>query len=424
MLPKIKSLLYFPIAYYFRFFAQIQLALWKPRIVVITGSSGKTTLLHFIESQLRGQAKYSHQANSTYGVPFDILGFKRTDLVIREWPYLFLAAPFQAFKKPYKQNVYIVEADCDRPKEGQFLASLLKPEVTLWINCSRTHSINFDHLVAKNKYPTVEQAIAYEFGYFLEYTTGLAIVNGDSGLINDQVKRLHVPLKSIKRGNLLNSYKVSSKYTEFKIENKDYIIPWLVPRENFYAIAMTNSLLDYLKIDIDHSYSDFQLPPGRSSVLKGIKDITIIDSSYNATLDGMRAVLKMFHLYPAQNKWIVLGDMLEQGRQERQEHERLAKSVAETEVSKIILIGPRVSKYTYPEIKSLVSDSSKIVKFSFPKEALDYIVSNIDGGETILFKGARFLEGIIEHLLLDKSDINRLCRREKIWQIRRRKWGL
>jgi len=55
---------------------------------------------------------------------------------------------------------------------------------------------------------------------------------------------------------------------------------------------------------------------------------------------------------------------------------------------------------------------------------LDYLKGNIEGGEIILFKGARFLEGVIENLLEDKGNVKYLARREKIWEIRRKKWGL
>jgi hypothetical protein len=47
----------------------------------------------------------------------------------------------------------------------------------------------------------------------------------------------------------------------------------------------------------------------------------------------------------------------------------------------------------------------------------------LQGGETILFKGARFMEGVIENLLVDKKDAAKLVRREKIWEIRRKQWG-
>ena len=86
-------------------------------------------------------------------------------------------------------------------------------------------------------------------------------------------------------------------------------------------------------------------------------------------------------------------------------------------------MGPRVCKYTYPKLQGLVS-GVKIEKFETPKEALDYIEANILGGEVILFKGARFLEGVIEHLLADKNEVAKLCRREPIWQARRKEWGL
>ncbi len=420
MLGKIKRFFYFPAAWYFRFFAQIQLAFWKPKIVVITGSSGKTTLLHLIESQLKQKARYSHHANSAYGIPFDILGLQRNDLVISEWLYLFLAAPLRAFKKPFKENLYIVEADCDRPGEGKFLASFLKPEVTLWISCSRTHSMNFDRLVNEGKFRIVEEAIAYEFGFFLEYTKRLGIVNGDSQLINGQLKRLKAQVNQIKKKDSLKSYTPSSESTEFKIDDQVYKINALLPEENFYSIAMTNALLAYLNFDIDYSYSQFELPPGRSSVFKGVKATTLIDSSYNATLEGMNAILNMFNKYPAKTKWGVYGDMIEQGMEEQDEHEKLAELINSIELSKIILMGPRVLKYTYPQLKT----QEKVEKFTTPKEVLDYLTDNLKGGETILFKGARFLEGIIEHLLGDKSDVKKLCRREKIWQIRRKQWGL
>jgi UDP-N-acetylmuramoyl-tripeptide--D-alanyl-D-alanine ligase len=167
------------------------------------------------------------------------------------------------------------------------------------------------------------------------------------------------------------------------------------------------------------SFKDFVLPPGRSSIFKGINNITIIDSSYNATLDGLKAMLNTFSRYPAKIKWLVIGDMLEQGQEERRSHEKLAEIINGYNFDKIILMGPRVCKYTYPKLKF-----GNVEKFELPKQALDYILAHTKGGETILFKGARFLEGVIEHLLLDKNDVSKLCRREKVWQIRRKQWGL
>src|SRR3989344_3614481 len=235
MIKQIKSLLYFPIAYYFRFFAKIQLSLWEPTIIVVTGSSGKTTLLHLIESQLQDKARYSHLANSSFGIPFDILGLKRKSLTPDEWIYLFFIAPFKAFKKPCKEKLYIVEADCDRPYEGKFLGSFLKPNVTLWTNVGRTHTVNFDSLVKNRNFKTVEDAIAHEFGYFLEYTSDLVILNSDDDLIKKESLRSKSEIKYISQKNL-NSYKLFKEHTEFRINEKDCSIKTLLPKEASFSI--------------------------------------------------------------------------------------------------------------------------------------------------------------------------------------------
>ena len=155
-------------------------------------------------------------------------------------------------------------------------------------------------------------------------------------------------------------------------------------------------------------------------MFQGIKDLTIIDSCYNANFSSMEVILEMYKKFPGKNKWAVIGDMLEQGRGEKEEHEKLGALLNTYEFKKLILLGQRVSKYSYP----LVTDKKNAVAFENPKEVLDYLNATINGGEVLLFKGARFMEGIIENLLKDKSDAAKLSRREKAWEIRRKQWGL
>lgn len=410
MLTNLKKLFYFPIASYFRFFAAIQLKIWKPRIFVITGSSGKTTLLHLLESQIGARAEYSHQANSSFGIPFDILDLKRKTLTLDEWPILFLQAPFKAFQKIHNKNLYIVEADCDRLGEGKFLASLLKPEMTIWLSSTKTHSVNFP--------PPAEESIAEEFGYFLENTTKKIIINGDSQLIKDQSKRTKADIEFIKKSDL-KEYQVNIHSSRFKLENKTYELEYPMPKETFYQIGAMLKIMEYLSLPTDQTFSKLQLPPGRNSVFRGIRNTTILDSSYNADLGSMTVMLDTFDQISGKDKWVVLGDMVEQGREENSEHEKLAPVINSSNFQGVVLVGPRLQKYTLPLLKQ-----SDVESFITPREALNYLKLNIRGGELMLFKGARFLEGIIEHLLQNKGDISKLCRREKIWQQRRKKWGL
>lgn len=423
MLSTLKGKAYFPIAHYFKFFAAIRLKSWKPQIVVVTGSAGKTTLLHLIESQLGEDAKYSHHANSAFGIPFNILGLKRKSLTPAEWPKLFLLAPLSLLKKFPSKKIYIVEADCDRPKEGEFLSKLLKPDITLITSISRTHTQNFDSLVENGKFKSVEEAIAHEFGNFLRNTSKMVIYNADTKLIRDQCESIKATKVKINK-KMLQSYSVAFTETEFKIEKKSYKFKSLLPEGAFYAVAMTLELLKQLNKKTKINFENFHLPPGRSTVFKGIKNIKIIDSTYNATPSSVFEILNMFKKIKAENKWIVLGDMVELGKEEEYEHEMLSERITAVNPKKVILVGPRLSKYTYPKLISKAFPPSSVYKFELPKDALAYMQKNLKGEEAILFKGARFLEGIIEKLLLNKNDIGKLPRREKAWTLRRKQWGL
>lgn len=426
MFQSVKKRLYFFIAAYFRFFAQLYLLRWRPRIIVLTGSIGKTTLLHLLEAQLGSRARYSHQANSSFGVPFDILGLKRNDYAKREWLGLFFLAPFKVLRQVPQQQFYVIEADCDRIGEGKFLASFLKPEIVLWLNVSKTHAGGFDHLVKKGKFSSVEKAITHEFAYYIEHCSKLAIVNGDDDLINEELFRSRAEIKAINKKGHLEKYQLLESGTIFQIDGQQYRLPFFLAEDTFYALSMSQVLLKYLGFEMNNDFTLLSLPPGRNSLFIGKKNIKILDSSYNASLSSMKAVLALFNEMKGQKKWAIIGDMIELGSQEKSEHEKLAELLSSIKLEKLIFIGPRVLKYTYPRYLELKSDQNKtkVEKFFMPKEVLDYLLTELAGGETLLFKGARFLEGVIEHLLSDREQVKLLCRREKIWQDRRKKWEL
>ena len=94
---KFKKRFYFTAAKYFRHFANRSLKRWKPRIIAITGSAGKTTLLNLVEVELGKKAHFSHDANSAFGIAFDILGMKGIKGTKLHWIRLFIEAPFRSF---------------------------------------------------------------------------------------------------------------------------------------------------------------------------------------------------------------------------------------------------------------------------------------------------------------------------------------
>ena len=135
----------------------------------------------------------------------------------------------------------------------------------------------------------------------------------------------------------------------------------------------------------------------------------------------MESTLEMFHHMHADHKWLVIGDIIDQGSIEEEEHIKLAQLIADVEPDNIILVGQRTKQYTAPKLKELGFSAHTT---NDPKKALEYIEKHITGKETILFKGSQYLEWIIEKLLLNPEDADKLCRREPAAVKRRKKRGL
>ena len=416
----LKIALYFTVARYFSFFARIRLRRWKPRVVIITGSNGKTTALHLTAWQLGSAAKYSFRANSAFGIPFDILGLKRANYSLFEWPALFLMAPFYALKGPHPEKLYIVEVDGDRPGDGDFFGPLLRPEVCVWLSSARTHSMLFEKSVERGEFPSVDEAIAHGFGRFLAHTSKLAIINADNPRILEHATNAGVPLHGIREQDVLTAYRVSTSGSEFTISGIPYRLPYILPKEILYGIASAVKIAGYFGMQPTNDPAGLTMPPGRSSLLRGVKNTTLLDSSYNADAESVAAIVRMAEMLTGE-KWMVLGDLIEQGKLEQEEHERLARILATCDFRRIVLVGPRTQMYVKPILEAA---GKTVASFISPRDALDYIVSELSGGEILIFKGARFLEGIIEHLLLDKADAAHLCRSEAVWVARRKKFGI
>lgn len=387
---------------------------------MVTGSSGKTTALHLIKARLGRSAKYSIKANSAIGIPFDLLGLRRKTLLVSEWPMLFFKAPFRTLSKVPKEKIYVVEADCDRPGEGNFIGGFLCPDTTLWISSSKTHSMNFDQLVSAGTFPKVEDAVKNEFYELASFTKELIIMAKDIEITQKEMDDLKAEVLQLNCGKKLKKYSVDKSGTTFEIGKDKFVFPHFLPRVTCLSLIMIEELLARLSVEVKKDYSSFTMPPGRSSLFRGIKNTTLVDSSYNANLDSVGVVIDCFSRLRGV-KWAVLSDMLEQGVSDRTEHEKLASLILDQNFDKVILMGPRVGKYTKPILER---NNLAVVHFNTPKKVLTYLVKNISGGEIILFKGARFLEGVIEQLLVDKRDVRKLARQEKIWKIRRKKWGL
>lgn len=417
---RFKKRFYFVAAGYFRFFANFSLRRWHPRTIAITGSAGKTTMLHLVEFELGNRAHYSHDANSAFGVAFDLLGMEGVRGSKWRWLKLIFQAPIRAMHYQRSGEFYIVEIDGERPHETEFLASWLKPEVTLWVSLGRSHMVQFEKEVEEGKYPTIDAAITHEFATLPAHTTKRVYIDSDNKLMVDATKNISAQVISVSK-NQLQRYNVYPTRTDFIFDTATFHFAQAQPKDLAVQLLMLEELVRYLDLPLKTDFSSMPLPPGRSSYFSGKKGINIIDSSYNAHLISMASILEMVKNMHAGHKWLVIGDIVDQGSLEGEEHVKLAEMIAATNPEMVILVGRRTKEYTAPKLKELGVTVRTTLD---PQKALKFIEDNITGEETIIFKGSQYLEWIIEKLLQDPSEASKLPRREKAAAKRRAKWGL
>jgi len=416
---KFKKRFYFVVAHYFKFFANISLKKWRPRIIAITGSVGKTTMLNLVESQLGKKAHFSHNANSAYGIAFDILGLKGVTGTKLYWLYLFVATPFRAIFFRHHEKFYVVEIDGERPHETEFVAEWLHPEVTIWISLGLSHAVFYEEEVKKGRFASIEDAIAHEFSMLPKYTQALTLVDADSDLMRNTTKDVSSVVKKLNKNSVTN-YTVTPTSSEFTVNKKVFKFAYPMPRDVGIQLVMLVELMKYLELPVDYNLSSFVMPPGRNNTLIGKNGLRIIDSSYNAHLVSMASILDMTESLRVKHKWLVIGDIIDQGTLEKTEHEKLAGLIKEVAPEQVVMIGRRTASYTYPLLKNHVP----VVSFKKPKEALKYLEKNLTGKETVIFKGSQYLEWIIEKLLDDPDDVALLTRQDTAHRRRRESWGL
>ena len=423
---KMKKRFYFVAAGYFRFFANRAFKRWNPRVIAITGSVGKTTMLHLVETELGKRAHYSHDANSAFGIAFDLVGLRGITGTKLRWLYLFPAVLIKSFYYKHTEEFYVVEIDGERPHETEFLASWLKPEVTLWVALGRSHAVQFENQVKDGTFENLDKAITHEFAMLPQYTQKRIYIDGDVEMMVKACKK--VKLHHDITAEVVECYKSECEHYEIFPDHTDFTISGTkfhfynpMPVDLAIQLVQLKKLCEYLNVKLNTDFSKMPLPPGRSSYFEGIKDLKLIDSSYNAHLISVESIIEMAKAMKVKNKWLVIGDIVDQGSIEGSEHEKLADVLASLKPEQVVLIGGRTKKHTAPKLEKM---GYKVFSTLEPREALEFIKENTKGGETIVFKGSQYLEWIIEKLLKNKADAKKLPRREKAAIKRRKNRGL
>jgi UDP-N-acetylmuramoyl-tripeptide--D-alanyl-D-alanine ligase len=416
----LRKFIYLFVARYFRFWATFVLRRWRPRVIAVTGSVGKTTMLDLLEVELGSKAHYSHNANSVFGVFFDVLGLPGVTASKLHWVKLFILAPVRACYYRRPERMYVVEIDASSPDEAKFIASRLRPDITLWVSLGLSHPVFFEQWLRAGRFSDIDDAITYEFAQVARYTTGTVYIDVDNVRMVSATESIDAAVRPVSRAGVL-AYHVTPQQTRFETASGEYVFAAPMPRDLSIQIVMLEALMHELKLPIVHDMSSLRLPPGRNSFIRGRDGLRIIDSSYNAHLISMQSILGMAREIRARSKWLVIGDMVEQGRQEASVHTQLGDLIVSADPTAVVLIGRRVKRYTYPVVKAA---GLPVKAFDDVKSALKYLDRELTGSEVVVFKGSQYLEWLIEQLLADPADVKLLARQEPAARARRAAKGL
>lgn len=417
--------------------ARLVLKKYKPKIIAITGSVGKTSTkdaIFTVLSKFKTVRKSDKSFNSEIGLPLTILGcpngWSNSIIWIENIIYGFSLI---IFKNSYPEYL-VLEVGVGKPGDiKKSIAPWLSPDIVV-ITRFPDKPVHIEFF--KSVLDIIEEKSALVNALKKD---GLLILNHD----DDKVYALHAKAnrRTVSYGMNENAtYKVThasyintningdevTRGISFKLVHDGNTFPIILPHivGMHYIDSALVALACAIEIGCDllesiKYISEYVTPPGRLSIIEGINNSMIIDDTYNSSPIAAVAALLVLNEMKGKRKIAVLGDMLELGKFTEEEHYILGEKVAKI-ADILILVGPRAKFIKEGAIENGFN-IKKLYSFDSSKTATEFIEGMIEKRDLILIKGSqgvrleRIVEGIMEHKEL-KGKL--LCRQEQEWQNR------
>ncbi len=345
------------------------------QVVAVTGSNGKTTtkemLAHVLMTRYRIN-KSPGNFNNHIGVPFSILALE-----------------------PHHE-VLILEIASNHRGEVAHLASIAQPTLGVVTNIGRAHIGNFNSI----------EDIALEKVDLLRSLKpeGIGIVNADDTRLMEAVKGISCKLVGFgiqNQADFCASHIVtdSAGITHFKISDVDFELR-TVGLHNVYnalaAIAVSHALGIGLGEAAD-AFATYEPVRMRKST---VGDFTVIDDTYNANPDSVRAALEAASRIEARRKVFIMGEMLELGDEAERLHTEVGRFLPEYGFKVIVGIGG-LTGFACLAAREAGLEPDSIRFFSSKREAKQHLLEILKPGDLILIKGSRMtgldeISGFIE----------------------------
>ncbi|MFH1312877.1 MAG: UDP-N-acetylmuramoyl-tripeptide--D-alanyl-D-alanine ligase [Candidatus Eisenbacteria bacterium] len=332
-------------------------------VVTISGSNGKTTtkdmLAMLLASKMRVH-KSPGNFNNHIGVPLSLLGLDDADQVL------------------------VIEIGSNHRGEIRNLCEIARPTVGLVTNVGRAHIGYFGSVdeIAREKTDILR---CLEPG-------GTGIVNADDPLLLSAIAGIDVDLltfgvKEAADFRATDIRQIDGRGAEFSVNGVAMRLrsPGLHNIYNATAAIAAAGLFDISPDDAGRILTDFE--PLRMKVMKAA-DLTIIDDSYNANPDSVKAALDVFSSMGKTRKVFVMGEMLELGDSADRLHREVGTWVTSSGVDVLIGIGG-LTRATVDEARASGMSPESALFFEDKTDAMQQMSHLIAPHDVVLVKGSR-----------------------------------
>lgn len=345
---------------------------WRSRfaipVVALTGSSGKTTVKEMLAAVLTEAASCAEAVLATRGNLNNDVGVPLTLLRLKE-----------------EHRYAVVEMGMNHPGEIAYLTRLAEPTVALVNNAGRAHLEGLGSV----------EAVARAKGEIFEglRVEGIAVINADDAYA--QLWRSLVGRHRVIDFGLDHPAAVRAKVAlqpqavELKLELPNghvqtrLQVPGLHNARNALAAAAAAVALEIPPELIGQGLARFRGVPGRLMRLAAIHGATLIDDTYNANPDSVKAALAVLSAAPGM-RILVLGDMGELGESAQALHEEIGRAAQQARIDGLYALG-ELTRHTVRAYGAGARHFERI------EELLAEVENRLAPGVTVLVKGSRFM---------------------------------
>ncbi len=385
-----------------RFLAKKVLKKYRPLIIGITGSVGKSSTKEAIFSVLRDKFRVRRNQgnyNNEIGVPLTILGYKTGGQSVLKWLNVFIKGLSLVLKKDADYpEMLVLEMAADKIGDIEYLVKFVPCDVGVVTAIGEVHFEQFGSL--ENIIKEKQKIIAHL------KESHLAVLNADDHNV--------MGMKTLTKAKVVTfgfseeadfwatAVKISQRDNQlgmtFKLHAQGSVLPVFLynilgqhqVKAALAAIAVASSL-DIKLLDILEGFKKYQALPGRTNLIKGIKGTLLIDDSYNASPLSAKAALAVLQEIPAlagAKKVAVFGEMLELGSYTTAGHMEVGQKLTEVGIDMLVCTGEKSRDIIRGAIQAGLPEE-RTFYFDNNHDAGIFVQDKIHTGDIVLIKGSQ-----------------------------------